>query len=312
MMKTRTLLAAIAFLSALYTHAQDKNMDSPNAEKKDSLWLDHPQDLGTVVITGQYNPQSVDKSGFEVDVISHEEIKQMAGNTLDDVLKQTLNLNVIPNAGEGRSGIEQSGFNAEYIKILVDGVTIIGDDGVGNAIDISQINVDDIEQIEIVEGSMGAQYGTNAVTGVINIITKKKSRYKWSITPYIQEESIGDEYNWSDKGRHIQSIKVGHNFTENWYGEASYTRNDFRGFFGDKKGRYYFNPENGDDGKRGYDWLPKIQHDAKALLNYHKNDFRAFYKFEYFHEETDKFSNRVHLNENDATLTVHPTANDDI
>lgn len=282
--------------------------------QKDSLELDlnSIQDLDPVILTGQFSAQSVDQSIFEVDVITQSDIQKMAGNSLDDVLKQTLNLNVMPNAGEGRSGIEQFGFGSEYIKILVDGVPMIGDEGFGNAIDITQINLDDIEQIEIVEGAMAVQYGANAVTGVINIITKKKSRYKWSITPYVQEETLGSEYNWSDKGRHIQSLKIGHNFNEHWYAEASYLRNDFRGFYGDKKGRYYYNEDDLADRLRGYEWLPKIQNSAKGLVNYKGNNLNAFYKFEYFHEQTDKFADKVHLNANEPTQTVHPTANDDI
>src|SRR5699024_10472755 len=262
--------------------------------------------------TGQFSPQSVDQSIFEVDVITQADIQKMAGNSLDDVLKQTLNLNVIPNAGEGRSGIEQFGFGSEYIKILVDGVPMVGDEGFGNAIDITQFNLADIEQIEIVEGAMAVQYGANAVTGVINIITKKNSRHKWSITPYVQEETLGDEYNWSDKGRHIQSLKIGHNINDHWYAEASYLRNDFQGFYGNKKGRYYFNSDDTSDRLRGYEWLPKIQNSTKALVHYTGNNFNFFYKFEYFHEQTDKFSDKVHLNENEATQTVHPTVNDDV
>src|SRR5699024_57412 len=199
--------------------------------QKDSMEFDlnSIQSMDPVILTGQFSAQSVDQSIFEVDVITKTDIQKMAGNSLDDVLKQTLNLNVIQNAGEGRSGIEQFGFGSEYIKILVDGVPMVGDEGFGNAIDITQINLDDIEQIEIVEGAMAVQYGANAVTGVINIITKKNSRHKWSITPYVQEETLGDEYNWSDKGRHIQSLKIGHNINDHWYAEASYLRNDFQG-----------------------------------------------------------------------------------
>src|SRR5699024_5719846 len=253
--------------------------------QKDSLELDlnSIQDLDPVILTGQFSPQSVDQSIFEVDVITQADIQKMAGNSLDDVLKQTLNLNVIPNAGEGRSGIEQFGFGSEYIKILVDGVPMVGDEGFGNAIDISQINLDDIEQIEIVEGAMGVQYGANAVTGVINIITKKESDYRWQLTPYLQEETIGSEYNWSDQGRHIRGLKVGHQFTEHWYAETAVEQNEFRGLSGSKNGKHYFNPDKGSDRSRGYDWLPKAQYHAKALLHYRRDNLRAFYKFEYFH-----------------------------
>ncbi len=297
------LLISIFISSVLFAQEQ---------HDKDSLLLDQIQQMNPVVITGQYNPQSVDESVFEVQVLTQKEIKNMAGNTLDDVLNQTLNLTIIPNSGQGRAGIEQFGFGSEYIKILVDGIPVVGDQGFGNAIDISQINLDDIKQIEIVEGSMGVQYGANAVTGVINIITEKKSKHAWEITPFIQEESIGDEYSWFDQGQHLQSLSISHNFSDHWYASASYMHNDFQGYLGNKQGKYYFNPQDGNDNRRGFEWLPKEQNDVKALINYHHKDFRAFYKFEYFHEKTNKYAHDVFLNPNNATQTVNPTANDAI
>lgn len=282
-------------------------------QDKDSLYNNsEPNLLQEVVLTGQYNAQSVDKSVFEVQVITAKQIKQLAGNNLADVLTQTLNMSIIPQAGEGRSGVQQFGFNSEYVKILVDNVPLVGDEGFGNAIDVSQINLDDIEQIEVIEGSMGVQYGSNAVTGVINIITKKSAKTAWQITPYIQEETIGDEYGLFDAGRHIQSVKVGHNFSDKLYADVLFTRNDFRGFLHDKHGKNYYNLGNANDELRGYEWLPKEQNSVKALLNYTDNSFRIFYKFEYFTEETLKFANNVLLNPNNATQTVNPTANDEV
>ena len=180
------------FLTTLLVFFQTK------AQEIDSLRQDslHYNSLKEVVLTGQYNRQSVDKSVFEVEVLSQKDIKMLAANNLSDVLNQTLNMNIVPQAGEGRSGIKQFGFNSEYVKILVDNVPIVGDEGFGNAIDISQINLDDIEQIEIIEGSMGVQYGADAVTGVVNIITKKSGKHDWQITPFIQEETIGNEYSF--------------------------------------------------------------------------------------------------------------------
>lgn len=298
-MNFHRLILLISLVFTAFTYGQNK----------DSIRVN---DLEEVVITGQYNPQSVDKSVFEVEVITEREIKQMAGNNLSDVLSQTLNMSIVPNAGEGSTGIEMFGFNSEYVKILVDGVPIIGDRGFGNAIDITQINLDDIEQIEIIEGAMGVQYGSNAVTGVVNIITKKSAKKKWKITGYLQEETIGDEYSWFAEGRHIQSVEIGHNFSEKLYGNILYTRNDFQGFLNHRKGVDYYNEEDPADGLRGFEWLPKEQNNLKALLNYEATNFRAFYKFGYFHEFTNKYADIVFLNPNSATQTVNPTASDKI
>ena len=285
-MRNKTLLFLLPFFS-LTAFSQE--------EEQDSII----NNLSEVVITGQYSAQSVKKSVFQVKVISREDIDRQAGNNLADLLNQTLNINIIPNASSGKSNVQLFGLDAQYFKILVDNIPIINDEGLGNNTDLTQINLDDIQQIEIVEGSMGVEYGANAVSGIINIITKKNSTYKWEITPYIQEETIGDEYNLVDRGRHIQSLKVGHNFNEKWYANALITTNDFKGFLNDKKGSNHI--EN--DGLRGYEWLPKEQLNVKSLISYNLKDHRLFYKFEYFKETTDRFGSFVDLIESPQTDT---------
>lgn len=277
---------------------QGKTIDSTKIEK-----------LEEVVLTGQYNAQSIKKSVFEVNVITRKHIEMQAGNNLADVLNQSLNINIIPSSSSGKSTVQMFGLDGQYVKILVDNIPIISDEGFGNNIDLTQLNIDDIEQIEIVEGSMGVQYGANAVSGVINIITKKKSNYKWEANIYTQEESVGNEYAFFNEGRHIQSLKLGHNFNDDLYANAIYTRNDFNGFLDNNKGEFH----ELNDGLRGFQWLPKVQSTAKALLNYSKNkNFRVFYKFEYFDEVINRYSSLVSTNFNASTNTTNPVSEDDI
>ncbi|CAM4091098.1 TonB-dependent siderophore receptor [Zobellia roscoffensis] len=292
------LLAPFLFsFVCMSANAQEEQPDSTATTK-----------LEEVVVTGQYNKQSVDKSVFQVKVISREVIDNLAANNLADVLNQTLNINIIPNPSSGKSGVQLFGLDSQYFKILIDNVPLINDEGLGNNTDLTQLNLDDVEQVEIVEGSMGVQYGSNAVSGIINIITKKSSKYKWQISPYIQEETVGNEYGLFDEGRHIQSLKVGHNISEKWYVNGTYTRNNFAGHFGGREGQNYeFN-----DGKRGYEWLPKIQNNAKALIRYNGNKVNAFYRFEYFDEEVSRYDSLVRTNLNSATQTTNPTASDEI
>lgn len=267
-----------------------------------------PQKLEEVVVTGQINPQSVSKSIVEVKVISRNDIERQAGNTLADVLNTTLNLNITPNTSTGKSGVSLFGLDSQYFKVLIDNIPVINEEGVGNNTDLTLINLDDIERIEIVEGAMGVQYGSNAVSGIINIITKKSSRNDWEISTYIQEETVGDEFEFFDEGRHIQSIRVGHNISENLYADAVYTRNDFAGYFNDRKGENY----DKNDGLRGHEWLPKLQQNTKALLSYSKDDFKIFYRFDYLNERIEKYNELVNLNENPATGTTNPSALDEI
>src|SRR5690606_27041430 len=153
-------------------------------------------DLSDVVITGQYSAQSVDKSLYQVEVISAEDIKNQAGNTVADILSLALNVLIIPNGQNGDSQVSIMGLDSGYTKILVDNIPIIGDNGLGNYIDLTKINLDNVERIEIVKGAMGVDYGSNALAGVINIITKKNIQKKWKINAFVQEETVGKEYDW--------------------------------------------------------------------------------------------------------------------
>ncbi len=264
------------------------------------------QELNEVVVTGQYNPQSIKKSVYNVRVINKEQIKQIAAVNVADLLNFNLNLNIIPNAQNGRSTVSFFGLDARYFNVLIDNIPIVSDNGVGSDIDLTQINLDDVERIEIVEGSMGVQYGANAMSGVLNIITKKSSEHKWRINATIQEETVSDEYEWFDKGRHIQGVTLSHNFNDNWYASVGFNRNDFAGFFNNRQGRDYIENDN----LRGYEWLPKEQITTNALINYKKNNHQFFYKFEYYNETINFYNATVRNNVDTQTSTINPSATD--
>lgn len=274
-MKTKTtLFIALVFCAKLMAQEVQK-------EKRNELL--------EVVVTGQFEPESIKKSVFNVRLISSEDIQNLAANNLADVLSQYLNIRVRPSGNDGRSTVSLFGLDAQYFKVLIDNVPLVSESGLGNNTDLSQINLDDVAQIEIIEGSMGVTHGANAVSGVLNIITKKASNYKWNIRTTIQEETVNNEFSFFDKGRHIQSVNLSHNINQNWFVSLGTNRNDFRGFLDTKKGKNY--SEN--DLLRGYQWLPKEQWNAKALISYHKNNFRLFYKFEFMDENVNFFNSAV-------------------
>ena len=117
------------------------------AQTNDSIKENQTIDLEQTVISGQYNRQSVKKSIYEVRVIDREMIERQAGNTLADILNQTLNMNIIPNSSSGKSSVQMFGLDGQYFKILVDNIPLVNDEGLGNNTDLTQINLDDIQQI---------------------------------------------------------------------------------------------------------------------------------------------------------------------
>lgn len=251
-------------------------------QPKDSLRTE----LSEVVVTGQFESQSLKKSIHNVRVISKQDIKKLAANNLGDVLNQYLNISIKTSGNDGKSSVSMFGLDAQYFKILVDNIPLVSDTGLGTNIDLTQINLDDIEQIEIIEGSMGVTHGANAVSGILNIITKKRSSHKWEISTTLQEETVSDEFAFFDQGRHIQSLKISNNITDKIFATVGFNRNDFAGFFDDKKGKDH----QLNDGLRGYSWLPKEQIATNVFIGYSKPNYKVFYKFDYFGENVDFYN----------------------
>ncbi|QQV01324.1 MULTISPECIES: TonB-dependent receptor plug domain-containing protein [Chryseobacterium] len=260
-----------------------------NAQTQDSLQLSK---IDEVVITGQYKQQSINKSIYKVEIIDAQQIKNMAATTASEVLNQNLNILIEPNSGNGDSNARIMGLGGAYTKILIDNIPVVSDQGMGNQVDLSKINVNNIERIEIVKGAMGVEYGNNAVAGVINIITKKNYAKKLTALLSLQEETVGKDYDWYKKGngRHVQNLNLGYKISENWNITADFNRNDFQGYKGNLEGYKYFNENN--DKKRGYDWLPKDQITANAALRYAKNNTSLFLKSNFL-TETVNFYNPV-------------------
>lgn len=290
-------IAIVFLLLPLSVFCQEKKKDSTKVTT-----------LEEVVITGQYNPQSIKKSVHNVTVIRRTQIESQAANNLADLLNFNLNLTIIPSSQTGKSTISFFGLDSQYFNILVDNIPLVSDNGLGNNIDLTQINLDDVERIEIVEGAMGVEYGANAVSGVINIITKKAIKSKWNIKASLQEETVSNEYAWFDEGRHIQALNIANNINENWFARVGVNRNQFAGFYNGKVGKNYYK----NDGLRGYDWLPKEQFNTNAFIQYKKEKFQLFYKFEYFNELINYYDAAVRANIDTASQTSNPSATDKI
>ncbi len=259
-----------------------------NAQQQDSL---KHKKIEEVVVTGQYTQQSINKSIYKVEVINAEQIKNMAATSVADVLNQSLNVLIISDRRSGNSTANLMGLGGEYTKVLIDNTPVVGDIGLGNNIDLTKLNINNVERIEVVRGSMGVDYGSNAVAGVINIITRKNSQKALTLNASVQEETVGKEYDFKKKGegRHIQTLNVGYNINENWYVGANINRNDFQGFKGTQEGYKYFEQ----DGKRGYLWQPKDVLNVDGVLRYSKNKTSIFYKFGFVNEKLNYYNPTV-------------------
>lgn len=223
-----------------------------------------------VVITGQYEPQSVDKSVYKVKVIPMEVIKARGAVQLQDVLRTELNIRFEQDNSLGTSRMTIMGLGGQNIKVLIDGMPQIGRQSTDNSFNINQINVNSIERVEIIEGPMSVVYGADALAGVINIITKKAPEGRLDLMGRIHEETVGTEYGLN-KGIHNESIGAAYKRGK-FDGRVDFGRNDFGGFQGTAVGR-------------DKQWHPKNQWLGDALLGYSSDKTRVYYRLDYLFED---------------------------
>ena len=126
--------------------------------------------LQEVVVTGTGTRHLLKDAPVQTEVISQKMLQQYGGKSLEDILAG-LTASFAFSEGDMGSQMQMNGLGNNYILVLIDGKRIHGD--VGGENDLSLIDPHNIEKIEIVKGAQSALYGSDAMAGVINIITKK-------------------------------------------------------------------------------------------------------------------------------------------
>jgi outer membrane receptor for ferrienterochelin and colicins len=249
--------------------------DLYNGENKIYNMVPKSITINDVVITAQYSPNSPEKSIHKIRIIDRKKIEAQGAQNLRDVLSTELNIRLSQDNILG-SSMSLQGISGENVKIMIDGIPLIGRQN-GN-LDLSQINLNNIERIEIVEGPLSVNYGTNALAGVINLITKKEQQKQTELSLNTYYENIG-QYNVSTRvGQKINksfiSINAGRNFFDGWNSGEKTT----------------FIPEKTPaDSSRYKQWKPKEQYFAGIQYTYSLTNWKLNYKFDVFDE---KITNR--------------------
>ncbi|WP_423148342.1 TonB-dependent receptor plug domain-containing protein [Rubrolithibacter danxiaensis] len=136
--------------------------------------------LDEVVVTASRSPRKQSEIGRVVRVINSKQLLQSQGRTLPEVLNNVAGLTLSGSGGGFGSNISvyTRGAAAGYTLILIDGIPVNNSSGITSEYDISSFAIDQIERVEILRGVNSTLYGSDAVAGVINIITKKPSADK--------------------------------------------------------------------------------------------------------------------------------------
>lgn len=149
------------------TAIQAQSVQSQQAVS-DSLELDR------IVITASKIPLSQRETTKPVIIIDRQEIERNAGRDLSQILNQQSGIRVNDSYGAPSNGriLYMQGAAAQNTLILVDGLPINDPSGVGGLFDLRLLPTNNLERIEVIKGSQSTLYGTDAIAGVVNLITR--------------------------------------------------------------------------------------------------------------------------------------------
>ena len=133
--------------------------------------------LNELVITATKTEKLINNTTIPIISLSREEISSTGYSNLSEIIAEQTGMTIMPTYSGGES-VQLQGLESDYILILIDGFPVTG--RIAGDLDVSRISLYDVEKIEIIKGGSSSLYGSEAMAGVINVITKKMTRRGYS------------------------------------------------------------------------------------------------------------------------------------
>lgn len=157
-----SLLALSCFTSFNVISAENRALPNNNTQ--------HENPIETLVVTGTRTAKLLSDSPVSVDVIESDKINMLTQGTLAQALEFIPSVVVERSVKDGYT-VKMRGYGSKHVAVLINGQSLIAP--ANGAVDLDQISAHNIERIEIIKGAASVLYGSAAMGGVINIITKK-------------------------------------------------------------------------------------------------------------------------------------------
>lgn len=133
-----------------------------------------PANVPEIVVTATRGPAAISRVGSAISVITADEIREASPKSIADVLRRVPGLSVAEAGGPGaQTTVRIRGSEARQTLVLIDGVRVNDPSTGGTEFDFVNVIPADIERIEVLRGPQSALYGSDAIGGVVNIITRK-------------------------------------------------------------------------------------------------------------------------------------------
>ena len=173
-MNKKLLSLVVALLSGSAAFPQIHTMT-----RKDSSVINRTYNLNPVVVTGSGHHQRLKSTATPVHVLSSQEFREQGISTFDAALTRMMpQVSMAPNSMG--TFLRLNGLGNKYILILINGQKLSGD--ISNNVDLNRINMSRVKRIEVLDGAASSLYGSDAIAGVINIITDQPTQQLVGIT----------------------------------------------------------------------------------------------------------------------------------
>lgn len=161
-----------------------------------------------LIVTGSYSPVTNERLSSSVSVVDREQLLRLSSTSLIDALRQLPSVWVEQQGGPGGiTSINLRGAEANHTLVLLDGVQLNDPTNTrGGAFDLNAINLESIERIEVIRGAQSAIYGSDALAGVIHIITRTPDEAATSFNASLGE----DDYATAGVHTRFQNNAVGY------------------------------------------------------------------------------------------------------
>ena len=170
---SKHLMAASLGLICATAYADAPSTGAPETQSA-AVPAATPDDEPDIVITATRNPQPLDETASAVTVITRQQIEQKKPFDLNDVIRLVPSLATAQTGSHGKqTSVFLRGTESNHTLVLIDGARINPPDF--GAVDLGTVLVENIERVEVLRGPQSALYGSDAIGGVINIITRRGS-----------------------------------------------------------------------------------------------------------------------------------------
>lgn len=168
------IVLTVALLSGSAAFPQIHKM-----ERRDSSMTSRTYNLNPVVVTGSGHHQRLKSTATPVHVLSSQEIREQGISNFDAALTRMMpQVSMAPNSMG--TFLRLNGLGNKYILILINGQKLSGD--ISNNVDLNRINMARVKRIEVLDGAASSLYGSDAIAGVINIITDQPTQQLVGVT----------------------------------------------------------------------------------------------------------------------------------